>query len=226
MSNRTYTQEELRSTLAAMGVADATSVERYGSGHINDTFKVETSAGPRFILQRVTDAFDKDVLKENIIRVTDHLKNKGVKTLEVVAYENPWRIYKFLEGYESVDVISEPSQAELAAGAFVQSAMQVVFLLNNAYMPYYKWQFRTLRGLERLSLLAEVMEYLLTTGNDGDTAAEKQKVIEGIAADVIAALKSEGLTRADCDDLEKHAYSVNDAIADAQLRNMHVLAAV
>ena len=74
MSNRTYTQEELRSTLAAMGVADATSVERYGSGHINDTFKVETSAGPRFILQRVTDAFDKDVLKENIIRVTDHLK--------------------------------------------------------------------------------------------------------------------------------------------------------
>ena len=118
MSNRTYTQEELRSTLAAMGVADATSVERYGSGHINDTFKVETAAGPRFILQRVTDAFDKDVLKENIIRVTDHLKNKGVKTLEVVAYENPWRIYKFLEGYESVDVISEPSQAELAAGAF------------------------------------------------------------------------------------------------------------
>ena len=118
MSNRTYTQEELRSTLAAMGVADATSVERYGSGHINDTFKVETAAGPRFILQRVTDAFDKDVLKENIIRVTDHLKGKGVNTLEVVAYDNPWRIYKFLEGYESVDVISEPSQAELAAGAF------------------------------------------------------------------------------------------------------------
>ena len=120
----------------------------------------------------------------------------------------------------------ETAAAQLAAGAFVQSAMQVVFLLNNAYMPYYKWQFRALRGLERLSLLAEVMEYLLTTGNDGDTAAEKQKVIEGIAADVIAALKSEGLTRADCDDLEKHAYSVNDAIADAQLRNMHVLAAV
>ena len=120
----------------------------------------------------------------------------------------------------------ETAAAQLAAGAFVQSAMQVVFLLNNAYMPYYKWQFRALRGLERLSLLAEVMEYLLTTGNDGDTAVEKQKVIEGIAADVIAALKSEGLTRVDCDDLEKHAYSVNDAIADAQLRNMHVLAAV
>lgn len=118
MSNRTYTQEELTATLAGFGITDATDVSRYGSGHINDTFKVETKSGVRYILQRVTDAFDKDVLKSNIIRVTDHLKAKGVKTLEVVGYENPWRVYKFLEGYTSVDIITDASQAELAAGAF------------------------------------------------------------------------------------------------------------
>lgn len=118
MSNRTYSQDELNSVLASFGINDVTDVSRYGSGHINDTFKVETSKGTRFILQRVTDAFDKDILKANIIRVTNHLKAKGVKTLEVVGYENPWRVYKFLEGYSSVDVISDPSQAELAAGAF------------------------------------------------------------------------------------------------------------
>ena len=118
MSNRTYPQEELKATLASLGIADATSVERYGSGHINDTFKVETASGPRFILQRVTDAFDKEVLKANILRVTGHLASKGVKTLEVVAYENPWRIYRFLEGYTSVDVITDPREAELAASAF------------------------------------------------------------------------------------------------------------
>ena len=98
MSNRVYPQEELRSVLAGFGINDPTDVSRYGSGHINDTFKVETSSGPRFILQRVTDAFDKDILKSNIIRVTSHLKAKGVKTLDVVGYENPWRVYKFLEG--------------------------------------------------------------------------------------------------------------------------------
>ncbi len=118
MSNRTYSQDELHSVLAGMGIKDPIAVDRYGSGHINDTFKVETKSGARFILQRVTDAFDKDVLKANIIRVTDHLKAKGVKTLEVVGYENPWRVYKFLEGYTSVDVISDPREAELAAGAF------------------------------------------------------------------------------------------------------------
>ena len=39
-------------------------------------------------------------------------------------------------------------------------------------------------------------------------------------------LMDDGLTQANCGDLEKHAYSVNDGIAEAQLRNLHILAAV
>ena len=120
MSNRQYSQEVLRSALAGFGINDATDVSRYGSGHINDTFKVETAGGTRYILQRVTDIFDKDVLKENILRVTGHLKAKGVKTLEVVGYENPWRVYRFLEGYASVDLITDPKDAAIAAGAFAK----------------------------------------------------------------------------------------------------------
>ena len=118
MSNRSYAKEELDAALKAFGVTDQTDVSRYGSGHINDTFKVETVSGRRYILQRVTDAFDKEVLKTNILRVTNHLKAKGVKTLDVLGYENPWRLYAFLEGYTSVDVITDPAQAELAASAF------------------------------------------------------------------------------------------------------------
>lgn len=121
MSNRTYSQEELRATLAQMGVNDVTDVARYGSGHINDTFKVETERGAHFILQRVnTDIFPPDLLKSNILRVTRHLQSKGIKSLDVVAYENPWRVYAFLEGYSSVDLITNPAQAELAAGAFAK----------------------------------------------------------------------------------------------------------
>ncbi|MBO5775657.1 MAG: phosphotransferase, partial [Kiritimatiellae bacterium] len=118
MSNKEYTKEELSNALENFGIKNYTDVSRYGSGHINDTFKVETAGGERFILQRVTDFFDKEILRENILRVTSHLKAKGVKTLDVVGYENPWRVYKFLEGYTSVDLITDPSQAELAAGAF------------------------------------------------------------------------------------------------------------
>ena len=51
-------------------------------------------------------------------------------------------------------------------------------------------------------------------------------MIEGIAADVIEELQEQELTEAVCGDLEKHAYSVNDRIADSELRNMHVLAGI
>ena len=152
MSNRVYQQEELRSALAGFGIKDPTDVSRYGSGHINDTFKVETASGPRYILQRVTDAFDKDVLKSNILRVTSHLKAKGVKTLEVVGYENPWRVYKFLEGYTSVDVISEPAQAELAAGAFAAFQNALADMPEPALLPVIPRFHDT---VDRLRLLDE-----------------------------------------------------------------------
>ena len=121
MSNRTYTKEQLDAALASMGVTDQTDVSRYGSGHINDTFKVETKRGVRYILQRVnTDIFPEEMLRSNIIRVTEFLKARGVKSLEVVGYANPWRLYAFLEGYTSVDIVTNPKEAALAAGAFAK----------------------------------------------------------------------------------------------------------
>ncbi|MBQ6376391.1 MAG: DUF4037 domain-containing protein [Lachnospiraceae bacterium] len=120
----------------------------------------------------------------------------------------------------------ETAAAQLAVFEFVKSAMSVIFLLNRRYQPYYKWAFRALRALPVLSIEAELMEFLLTTDNDGCMAEEKTAVIEGIAADVIDVLMDEGLTKAVCGDLEKHAYSVADGIADASLRNSHILAGV
>ena len=122
MSNRTYTREELDAVLKGMGVVDQTDVSRYGSGHINDTFKVETARGVRFILQRInTDIFkDPEMLKRTVLRVTSHLRAKGVATLEVVGYANPWRLYRFLEGFTSRDVVSEPVQAYDVARAFAK----------------------------------------------------------------------------------------------------------
>lgn len=120
----------------------------------------------------------------------------------------------------------EPAAAQLAAVEFVKSTMAAVFLLNDVYQPYYKWSFRAMRALPLLPFTAELLEYLLTTDNEEAVSAEKYRVIEDIAADVIGELRRQGLTQAVCADLEKHAYSVNDRIADTDIRNAHILAAV
>lgn len=143
----------------------------------------------------------------------------------------------------------ETAAAQLAAVEFVKSTMAAVFLMNDVYQPYYKWSFRAMRALPKLALTAELLEYLLTTDNEPDTAEEKSRVMEGIAADVIGELREQGLlgelreqgltgtdvnretqgrglTGAVGADLEKYAYMVNDMISDARIRNMHILAAV
>ncbi len=120
----------------------------------------------------------------------------------------------------------ETAAAQLAVNEFVKSTISVLFLLNRRYQPYYKWSFRALRQLPKLSILAELLEYLLITDNVGDQAEEKYNVIESICSDVIDELMDQKLTQAICGDLEKHAYSVNDLISDPEIRNLHILAAV
>ncbi|MBR5923273.1 MAG: DUF4037 domain-containing protein [Clostridia bacterium] len=120
----------------------------------------------------------------------------------------------------------ELAAAQLAVFEFVKHAASVIFLLNGVYEPYYKWCFKALRALPKLSIEAEIMEYLITTDNSPDLAKEKYYAIEGVAADVIDELQNQKLTKAVCGDLEKHAYSVNDTILDSNVRNLHVLSAV
>ena len=117
----------------------------------------------------------------------------------------------------------EPAAGQLAVNEFVKSCIEVVFLLNRVYAPYYKWSFRALRELKKLSLTAETLEYLLTTGNDEELAESKYDMIESTASDIIDELQEQGLTKAICGDLEKHAYSVNDGIEDGDVRNLNIL---
>ena len=117
----------------------------------------------------------------------------------------------------------EGGAAQLAVGEFVKNALSAVFLLNRAYMPYYKWCFRAVRSLQGGEELGRSLEWLLTTDNSGALAEDKYFCMEGIASGVIDLLQEQGLTQAVCGDLEKHAYSVNDGILDGEVRNLHVL---
>ena len=121
----------------------------------------------------------------------------------------------------------EPEAAQLACVEFVTAAMKTAFLLQGRYMPYYKWSFRALRELAGTEALADKLSLLLLCDNRDDAAVRrKYAAIEEIAADTVSRLREKGLTEAICGDLEKHAYSVNDGIADGSVRNMNILIAV
>lgn len=116
----------------------------------------------------------------------------------------------------------EPAAAQLAAIEFADSAMGAAFLLARRYRPYYKWRFRALRELPRLSELASPLERILTTPCD----QEKLRQIEEICAAVAAEVRAQGLAETESGELERLAYAVNDRVRDPELRNLHILAAV
>lgn len=117
----------------------------------------------------------------------------------------------------------ETAAAQLAVGEFVKSALHAVFLLNKQYLPYYKWSFRALSELSRLSELYEPLEHLISVGNAPHEAAVKQREIEQVCRAVIDEARRQGLTDYGGEEAEGHAYSVNDRIADGEIRNLHVL---
>jgi hypothetical protein len=112
----------------------------------------------------------------------------------------------------------ETAAARLAAFEFAKSAIHAIFLLNETYLPFYKWQFRAMRDLPHLAELAQPLEQLLSKA-DGENA----QIIEEIAAAISEELRRQGLSSIVGKELEQQAYAVNDSIAEGEIRNLHIL---
>lgn len=117
----------------------------------------------------------------------------------------------------------ETAAAQLSIFEFANAAINAIFLLNGKYRPFYKWCFKALRNLPLMGDFGDTFEFLLTTENDKATAETKYEIIEDVAMRIIDELQNRNLTDAICGDLEKHAYSVNDKIEDAAIRNLHIM---
>lgn len=127
------------------------SMERYGSGHINDSYCAAfdvAGAVTRFLMQRINHRIFKrpQLLMENIHRVTTHLvaqveddpdRDRRVLTLipdregrlwHVDGEGKFWRAYRFIEKAHTYDTIQSPQQAFHAAKAFGQFQRMLVTL--------------------------------------------------------------------------------------------------
>jgi hypothetical protein len=159
-------------------------------------------------------------LRNNISYLPDDIRLKKLAgNLLIMAQAGQYNYSRCLSHNES-------GASQLAIFEFAKATINVIFLLNKKYVPYYKWCFKALRGLEKLSSLCDTLEFLISSENDGALSETKSAVIEDIAKMVIDELNEQQLTDAICLDLEKHAYSVNDRISDGKIRNMHILSAI
>ncbi len=104
----------------------------YGTGHINDTYLIETDSSLKYILQRINGQVFPDPLKimHNLEMVCKHINNKVkseteltssyiplnlIPTQEGLSYLNQngsiWRMFSYVPGTCSFDKLDNPSQA-------------------------------------------------------------------------------------------------------------------
>jgi Ser/Thr protein kinase RdoA (MazF antagonist) len=154
MDRAKHSIAHLRSVAAGFQAwGDFVDAVPYGSGHINDTYQVSARlAGTpvHYLLQRINHEIFKqpDRVMENILSVTEHLRGKlaaagdpdaSRKSLTVLpsrggqpyvrdAEGNWWRLYLFIEGARTYDIIESDRQAYEAARAFARFQNQLADL--------------------------------------------------------------------------------------------------
>ena len=118
---------------------------------------------------------------------------------------------------------NDSAAAQLSVIEFVKSTINVIFLLNKTYAPYYKWSFKVLKEQKILCEISDSLEYLISSGNGKTEAKAKSEIIEQICELVTCELINNKISEYDGNESEKHAYSVNNNISDSSVRNLHIL---
>lgn len=143
MRRRTIDHAALLQVVACFNIAaEPVALSPFGSGHINDTFLVDTTpaGAPRYLLQRINHHVFQNIdgLMSNILKVTEHIRSKldtcpahflPCDTMSLVyakdqnsyvqdLHGNYWRLLLFLENMQSYDRVTSCQQAYEAGRAF------------------------------------------------------------------------------------------------------------
>ncbi len=196
---------DLKKIYAAFAIDDPfVNVIPYGTGHINDTYKMDC-ASTSYIVQRLNTSIFRqpELLMDNFQRVTAHIAKKIAaeksdrKTLHLVLARetgkpffrdeenNFWRCYHFVDQARTYDILETPEQAFQAAAAFGQFQCDLADLdrLNETIVDFHNTPSR-LRNLEaaikadrcnRLAKVGKEVDFVMRRAADCSVLIDLQK---------------------------------------------------
>lgn len=114
--------------------------------------------------------------------------------------------------------------AYLACGEFVKTALAALYLLNETYMPFYKWAFRGAEELTVLKGAVHQLKELVMLPDSTENRGRKEWLMENICVETGRELNRQGFTRTTESFLQSHGEELMRSIEDSRLRNMHIMA--
>ncbi len=113
--------------------------------------------------------------------------------------------------------------AALTEAEFIRNVISAVYLLNNRYMPFYKWMYHGVRILPILGqpvgqLLQQMTAYPAAETAEEDYFVHKIELMQQICAVLISELQRQGLSASQDISLLEHGMQVHQRIAHEGLR--------
>lgn len=109
--------------------------------------------------------------------------------------------------------------AQIALSEFLQYYCEFIHLINKKYMPFYKWQYRSLKSLHLLGeYTCSKMDDLLSY-SDISESLQKIDIIEEMCEKLVGYLNKANLSNLNANFLKYHSSEIVKKINDEELKN-------
>lgn len=106
-----------------------------------------------------------------------------------------------------------------AKHAFCMDVMDLAFLLNHTFSPFYKWKHRAVKNLGDLGRQThEAVAVLMARTNDPET----QDIVETLCSGMIKEMKRRNISKATGNFLLDHGLSIQQSVSDKILRTKDI----
>jgi hypothetical protein len=119
--------------------------------------------------------------------------------------------------------------SHLNESKFISDVISLIYLLNKAFKPFYKWMHRGLRNLPVLGntihgLLGDMVDINGLEGRTAEMSRKKISIMSEICDHIIQELRTQRLSTSDSVFLLDHGPMVQSRIQDPQIRSINVWA--
>ncbi|WP_455256770.1 DUF4037 domain-containing protein [Peptoniphilus asaccharolyticus] len=109
--------------------------------------------------------------------------------------------------------------AQIALSEFLQYYCEFIHLINKKYMPFYKWQYRSLKSLHLLGEYACSKMDALLSYNDVSESLQKIDIIEEMCKKLVEYMNKANLSNLNTNFLKYHSSEIVKKINNEELKN-------
>ena len=109
--------------------------------------------------------------------------------------------------------------AQIALSKFLQYYCEFIHLINKKYMPFYKWQYRSLKSLHLLGEYTSSKMDTLLSYNDISESQQKIDIIEEMCEKLVEYLNKANLSSSKTNFLKYHSSEIVKKINNEELKN-------